>query len=215
MVLDPLSAFAVACNVLQIIEVSAKVLSKAAEYRSSEAGVLDEQKDLRDVLQSLSNLNADIQALLPAPLDARRPSFEEACLSQANLQCLQILRDFIGLLDSLKLRGKHAVFDSFRMSVKSLWHRDKMAAMEKSLAKARDNLNVTFLVYMKYIADIKCLNVRSHNISARGKLHRPRNKTLSRLLPALKAKYYKPSKKPQTRFAKTSNCWRASLALSP
>jgi hypothetical protein len=43
------------------------------------------------------------------------------------------------------------VFDSLRMSIKTLWHRDKMDAMEKSLSQARDNLNVAFLVYMKYV----------------------------------------------------------------
>jgi hypothetical protein len=49
MVLDPLSAFSVTCNVLQVIEFSVKVLSKAADYRKAETGVLTEQKDLRDV----------------------------------------------------------------------------------------------------------------------------------------------------------------------
>ena len=150
MVLDALSAFAVACNVLQMIEVGAKVLSKAADYRDSETGILTEQKDLHDVLQSLNNLNADIQASLPAPTVVQGPTLEEARLSEANLRCLLLSRDFIGFLESLKLRDRHAVFGSFRMSVKSLWHRDKMVAMEKSLAQARDNLNVTFLVYMKY-----------------------------------------------------------------
>ena len=159
--LDPLSAFAVACNVLQMIEVGIKVLSKAADYRDSETGVLIEQKDLRGVLQSLNYLNADIQASLPAQTALQRPTAEEAHLSEANRQCLQFSRDFISFLDSLRLRDKHAVLGSFRMSIKSLWHRDKMVAMEKSLAQARDNLNVAFLVYMKYTS-------RSHMLS---KLH--------------------------------------------
>ncbi|MCJ1242105.1 hypothetical protein MMC14_010112, partial [Varicellaria rhodocarpa] len=65
MVLDPLSAFSVACNVLQMIELGVKVLSKAADYRNAETGVLAEQKDLRDVLQSLNNLNTNLLASIP------------------------------------------------------------------------------------------------------------------------------------------------------
>ena len=65
MVLDLLSAFSVACNVLQVIDFGVKVLSKAADYRQAETGVLTEQKDLRGVLQSLHNLNTDILASLP------------------------------------------------------------------------------------------------------------------------------------------------------
>ena len=158
--LDPLSAFALACNVLQLIETGVKVLSKTADYRSSETGVLTEQKDLHDILQSLYNVNSDLQDSLSAPKNAQVRTLEEVRLSEANVQCLQLSRDFLGFLDSLKLKDKSAVLGSFRMSVKSLWHRDKMTAMEKALAQARDNLNVNLLVYMKYAATIRCLDSR-------------------------------------------------------
>jgi hypothetical protein len=151
MVLDPLSAFSVACNVLQVIELGVKVLSKAANYRKAETGVLTEQKDLRDVLQSLNNLNTDLLASLPQRTASKQHTIEEARLLEANNQCLLLSKNFIDFLDRLKLRDRHAVFDSLRMSIKTLWHRDKMDAMEKSLSQARDNLNVSFLVYMKYV----------------------------------------------------------------
>ena len=151
MVLDPLSAFSTACNVLQVIDFGVKVLSKAADYRKAETGVLTEQKDLRDVLQSLNNLNTDLLASLPEQTASERHTVEEARLLEANNQCLRLSKEFIDFLDRLKLRDRHAVFDSLRMSIKTLWHRDKMDAMEKSLSQARDNLNVAFLVYMKYV----------------------------------------------------------------
>lgn len=151
MVLDPLSAFAVACNLLQVIEFGVKVLSKAADYRKAETGVLTEQKDLRDVLQSLNNLNIDLQASLPKQTASGKHTVEEARLLEANDQCLRLSKEFIEFLDCLKLRERRAVLDSLRISIKTFWHRDKMDAMEKSLSQARDNLNVAFLVYMKYV----------------------------------------------------------------
>ena len=152
MVLDPLSAFSVACNVLQVIGIGVKVLSKAVDYRKAETGVLTEQKDLRDVMQSLNNLNTDFQASLPQQTASNQLSVEELRLLEANNQCLRLSKDFIDFLDRLKLGDRHTVFDSLRMSMKTLWHRDKMDAMEKSLSQARDNLNVAFLVYMKYVS---------------------------------------------------------------
>lgn len=151
MVLDPLSAFSLACSVLQVVEFGVKLLSTAANYRKAESGVLIEQQDLRDVLQSLNNLNTDLQTSLLQQATIRQHSVEESRLLEANNQCLRLSKNFIDFLDRLKLRDGHAVLDSLRVSVKTLWHKDKMDAMEKSLSQARDNLNVAFLVYIKYV----------------------------------------------------------------
>ena len=151
MVLEPLSAFSVACNVLQMIELGVKVLSKAADYRKADTGLLAEQKDLRDVLQSLNNLNTDLLASIPEQTASKQHNVEETRLLDANCQCLRLSKEFINFLDHLKLRDRYAVLDSLRMSIKTMWQRDKMDAMEKSLSQARDNLNVAFLVYMKFV----------------------------------------------------------------
>ena len=158
MVLDPLSAFSVACNVLQVIELGVKVLSKAADYRKAETGVLTEQKDLRDVLQTLNNLNTDLQASLPQQTTLKQHTVEESRLLEANNQCLRLSRELINFLDGLKLRDRHVVFDSLRISIKTLWHKDKMDAMEKSLSSARDNLHIAFLIYMKYVSKRRVCN---------------------------------------------------------
>ena len=71
MVLDPLSAFSVACNVLQVVEFGLKALGRAVEYRKSENGSLKEHKDLQDVLQSLSNLNTTLLASVKGRASAK------------------------------------------------------------------------------------------------------------------------------------------------
>ena len=130
MVLDPLSAFSVACNVLHVIEAGAKVLSKATDYRKAATGVLTEQKDLRDVLQTLSNLNIDLEASLSQETILEHRTVAESRLIEANDQCLRLSRELIAFLDRLKLRDRHVVFESMRMSMKTLWHKDRMDAME-------------------------------------------------------------------------------------
>ena len=135
MVLDPLSAFSVAYNMLQVIDFGVKVLSKATDYRKAEAGVLTEQKDLRDVSHSLSNLNTELLASLPQQTVSKQHTVEEARLVEANNECLRLSKKLIDILDRLKLKERHAVFDSLRMSIKTMWHRDKMDAMEGHFLK--------------------------------------------------------------------------------
>ncbi|KAL9073650.1 MAG: hypothetical protein Q9157_004660 [Trypethelium eluteriae] len=148
MVLEPLSAFSVACNVLQIIELGSKVLNNALDYRKAADGALTEHQDLRNVLQSLRNLNADLRASMPKLGGSNSLSTAENRLLEANAECLRLSNDFIDFLDRLKIKNRHAMLESIRMSIKTLWYKEKMEAMENMLSKARDNLNVAFLVYM-------------------------------------------------------------------
>jgi hypothetical protein len=150
MVLEPLSAFSVACNVLQVVDFGSKVLTKAIDYRKVANGALSEHQDLRHVLQSLKNLNADLQASMPQPAETKPLSTAETRLLEANTECLRLSNEFIDLLDRLKVKNRHAMLECLRMSIKSLWYREKMDTMESALSQARDNLNIAFLVYMKY-----------------------------------------------------------------
>src|SRR5271156_3335491 len=153
MVLEPLSAFSVACNVLQIIDFGSKVLTKAIDYQKVANGALSEHQDLRHVLQSLKNLNADLQASMPQLAGTKPLSTAETRLLEANTECLRLSNEFIDLLDRLKVKNRHAMLECLRMSIKSLWYREKMDAMESALSQARDNLNIAFLVYMKYTSN--------------------------------------------------------------
>ena len=151
--MEPLSSFTVACNVLQVIEAGAKILNKAVEYHRTQDGLSKEHQDLKHVAQTLNNLNADLQATLPKAHKAGGVSSAEARLIEANNECLRLSTNFIHFLDGLRVRNPQAILDAFRASIKSLWHKDKVAAMEKAVSQARDNLNVAFLVYMKYVND--------------------------------------------------------------
>jgi hypothetical protein len=157
MVCDPVTAFAVACNVLQVIELGMKALSRAAAYRKSEGGALKEQQELQDVSQSLNSLNNTLLTSITEDQNSIQSSSEQLRLAEANGQCLRLSRELIDFLEDLKLRNRHSVLDSIRISMKTMWHKDRMDAMEKAVAQARDNLIVAFLVYMKYAS--KCVTL--------------------------------------------------------
>ena len=146
--MEPLGAFAVASNVLQVVEVGVKVISKAVEYRQSDNAWLAEHGELRSIADSLATLNQTLSTSLHESRDFKI-SVEEARLIEANDQCLRISEDFMIALDRLKVGKEKSVLDSLRMSVKVLWNKEKIGAMEKSVSQARSNLNLALLVYIR------------------------------------------------------------------
>jgi len=166
MVLEPLSAFSVACNVLQIIDFGSKVLTKTIDYRKVANGALSEHRDLRHVLESLKNLNADLQASMPQLAGTKPLSTAETRLLEANAECLRLSNEFIDLLDRLKVKNRHAMLECLRMSIKSLWYREKMDAMESALSQARDNLNIAFLVYVKYTSNEELCGIYTDEVQS-------------------------------------------------
>ncbi|KAI9149984.1 hypothetical protein HJFPF1_09731 [Paramyrothecium foliicola] len=145
---DPLSAFAVACNILQIVEVGAKILTKAAEYHDAADGAPADHVRLHEVAESLKTLNIELAAKLPDTAhSAALPAAKE--LIAANERCLRLSDDFVELMNSLKIDGKPSMLQSLRMAIRSARYQDRVKSMRNSLSAARDNLNIALLVYLQ------------------------------------------------------------------
>lgn len=146
MVLDPLSAFSVACNVLQIVETSLRVLGKTAECYKS--GAPDEVNTIIGNLYTIESLSDELRGLIPDPLGKVPLSPTELRLVEANEECLRLSSDFIQLLESLKV-AKKSVWQSIGSSVKTMWYQDKLASLEKAVSESRANLTLAFLLLMQ------------------------------------------------------------------
>lgn len=147
--MEPLSAFSLACNILQIVEYGANVLSRAAEYRIAPNGALSEHNTLNDVMQSLKRLNGELVLLLPSAAESPKATPHESRLIAANEECMRIADGLITLLERLKV-NQSGTFEGIRMGIKSLWYEGKVKVMKSDLSEARDNLNLALLVFMQY-----------------------------------------------------------------
>lgn len=146
MVLDPLSAFSVACNVLQIVETSLRVLDKTAECYKN--GAPDGIGTILNNVCTIESLNDELRHFLPDKLGKTPLSPAELRLFEANEQCLRLSGDFIDLLDSLKVTKK-SVWHSIGISIKTMWNQDKVASFEKAISDSRANLTLAFLLLMQ------------------------------------------------------------------
>lgn len=147
--MDPLSAFSLACNILQIVETGTKLLKKAKDYHAE--GDIAEQEELAKSLGTLIELNNELELGQSRPRQPQNgaTSAAEAMLIMANNECLRVSRDFAEFLAEFRAGGL-SVWRSVLKSLKSLASREKLAAFQSSVAESRSNLNLAFLILIQY-----------------------------------------------------------------
>lgn len=76
-------------------------------------------------------------------------SSEVKALRQVTAECRRAAEEFIEVLNSLKVKGSHRGWQSFRQAFKSIWGKDKIEAMLKKLSGLREQLMIHLLVVVK------------------------------------------------------------------
>ncbi|KAK8102107.1 hypothetical protein PG984_015253 [Apiospora sp. TS-2023a] len=139
--MDPISAFSLACNILQIVDTSAKVLIKAAECYND--GATAETSQLSGNLRLLESLGTElkgIEARASSPL-----STSELRLLEANERCLHVSDKLVHLLNSLRVNEK-SVWQAISRSIKTVRHRETIAGLRENVSECRANLNLALLL---------------------------------------------------------------------
>lgn len=82
--MDPLTAFSLACGVIQVVDFSTKLLSKSREIYKN--GSLVENKEIESMAKNLTNLRTDLNISIttPNPGDAQQFS-----MTRMNLRILR------------------------------------------------------------------------------------------------------------------------------
>ena len=151
MVLEALGAFALACNILQVIEYGTKAAKNARSLHRSEAGFTTELDDLQALAKQLEELNVDLGSNAisnPAP-----QLTVQNRLTECNNESLRLSRKFITFVASLqpeqpRLPSKLSWAQSFKASIRSKWHQEEIDALQKAVSQARSNLILACLLYM-------------------------------------------------------------------
>ncbi|KAK8099753.1 uncharacterized protein PG998_012994 [Apiospora kogelbergensis] len=142
--MDPISAFALACNILQIVDTSAKVLLKAAECYTD--GATTETVQLSEDMHLLETLGTNLETVVAA-WTTNQPSTAELRLREANERCLELSRKLGRLLDDLKVDKK-----SFRQAIirsaKTVRYRGRISELREGVSDSRANLNLALLLLM-------------------------------------------------------------------
>ena len=101
LLMDPLTAFAAAGNVLQFVQLAATTVDKFVKYVQN-GGDLEHQR-LQAIVQQLLVSNDHLRQSLEAEVTSSVPPGPRRALYHANQQCLEISREFVEFLDETKL----------------------------------------------------------------------------------------------------------------
>ena len=55
------------------------------------------------------------------------------------------------LLTRLRVNSSHTWFKTVGKALRSVWYKEKLEAIDKNLSRARENLNLSLLLYMEYV----------------------------------------------------------------
>ena len=152
--LDPLTAFGLAGNVVQIVDFSIKLVSKGYQIRNSLDGSLPENHDTELVAVDLKAVVEQLSSTLDrAPREYPSLPFnqQDAELIDLCQECKKIGEELIARLGMLKGgESRHRQWKSIRQALKVIWEKDKVDSIARRLKLYRDQLNTRILVSLRY-----------------------------------------------------------------
>ncbi|KAK5050401.1 hypothetical protein LTR84_003682 [Exophiala bonariae] len=132
--MDPISAFAVAGNALQFVQLGTNIVVEASTYVRKGGSV--EQQKLQDLTQQFFTSTEHLRQHLENDLDQLAGPGYKRALYLANRQCLDLSSDFIKFLDRTKLCGSGNPLQS------------ELVSYRTRLEQVRANLTSSLLVYI-------------------------------------------------------------------
>ena len=152
MVLEAIGALSLACNILQVVEYGAKIVSKAGALHRSNRDATCQIDDLNAVTEQIEKLNKDLTNSVNSNLHAASPL--QTRLTECNAESIRLSQRFIDFVQKLLPKKSTTQRDpnwieSFRSAIRLRWHQEELDAMQDGLSQAKSNLIVAFLLYMQ------------------------------------------------------------------
>ena len=149
--MEPLSAFALACGVIQVVDSSLKVVVKCREIYKD--GASSENKEIDSMARRLKSLTADLK--LPdtvqspgSPLSLYNDNEE---LQQLARQCSETAGELISKLDKLSIRGTPKKRDVLWKAIKAIWEKNTIEGIQRRLEAHCGTLNTSILKNLRFV----------------------------------------------------------------
>jgi hypothetical protein len=160
MVLDPVTAFALAGNVLQFLQVGSQFTTKAFAILRSGSNGLAELRELRQVtveLQlSLEQLKKPSKVVQAPPGSAYTAT--ETRLSSLSIGCLGLAKELVTTLDKIGVNDKPRRMDTILKGFRAYYHTSAIDGLKTRLNTYRDQLAIALVVSMRSVAEHRNTN---------------------------------------------------------
>ena len=147
--MDPLTAFSLACGVIQVVDFSTKTVAKCIEIYKE--GSFAEYRDLEDLTKHLVEARAKLDLSDVNQSVRTSASPDEQSLLEIARQCSTTADQLVQKIDSLKIEGPHKKRQAIRKTVKLLWEKGEMKGIQKRLDGYRSALDTQILINLRYV----------------------------------------------------------------
>lgn len=149
--MDPLSAFALACGVIQVVDFGLKVVVKCRELYKD--GASSENKEISTMARHLKCLTVDLKLpdTVQTPGSVAHVYNDEGELPGLAQKCSETADELIGELDKLSIRGPRKRRDAIRKAIKASWGKNTVGDIQRRLEAHRELLDTSVLINLRFV----------------------------------------------------------------
>ena len=147
--MDPVSAFSLACGVIQVVDFSLKITSTCRKLYKK--GSFSDNDVIQGWAENLTKLCGELDRPVTdgASVDTL-PANEQELLNLA-ASCSVTAHSLINELDGLKVSGPRKKREAFKQGFRSIWKKDAIEEIQKRLDRYQKTLDTRILVYIRYV----------------------------------------------------------------
>ena len=149
--MDPLSAFSLACGIIQVVDFSCKVVSKTKHIY--ERGSLEENDDIEYLGRHLTNLNAGLQAphhqTSHTDGQSQVQPQEQRTLSELAFKCSTIAQELVRELEEVKVLRTDSRSKKLGKAYVTFRKKSKLEKLKKSLVDFQCVLDSKILLSLR------------------------------------------------------------------
>lgn len=149
--MDPLTAFSLACGVIQVVDFSTKIVVKCRQIYKD--GATSENKEIESMADHLTGLATELK--LPSvtvnPGSADQLYHDDQELLELAGQCSETATELVNEIQRLSIQGRQRKRDALRMTAKAVWKKDAIKSIQKRLEWYRGTLDTRILINLRSV----------------------------------------------------------------
>ena len=152
--MDPFSALSLAANVIQFVDFGSKVFSRARELHESLDGAVSINNNFECITKDLEEICAALTA--PESYICEGASAPEVALVPLARSCQELGKEFLSVLQTLKLNCKNKKWESILQALKSVWKEKEIRNYKERLSEYRSQIAIHLINILGYVCTKVC-----------------------------------------------------------
>lgn len=150
--MDPLTAFSLACNVIQVVDFSTKIVVTCRELYKD--GASSKNQEIESMTKHLTDLftGLDFTNTVTSPGAASHLYHDDQDLLKLAQQCSGTAIELIGELEKLRTQSQQKKRDALRKAIKVLRKGGAIKDIQKRLEQHRRALDTRILINLRFVS---------------------------------------------------------------